>query len=61
MDKKRFAVYVLMNKLLEKKRYNDVMILAQHELAIWKKELISPGFEFTNIVPHAALELVSSF
>ena len=44
-----------MNKLLEDKRYNDVMILAKHELA--NKNI--PGIAFTNIVAHTALEMVS--
>ena len=43
-----------MNKLLEDKRYNDVMILAKHELA----NKYSSGIEFTNIVAHTALEMV---
>ena len=44
-----------MNKLLVKKRYNDVMILAKHELA--NKNI--PGIEFSNIVAHTTLEMVS--
>ena len=44
-----------MNKLLEDKRYNDVMILAKHELA----NKYSSGIEFSNIVAHTALEMVS--
>ena len=54
-NKKRFPINILMNKLLEDKRYNDVMILAKHELA----NKYSSGIEFTNIVAHTALEMVS--
>ena len=54
MSKNRSTINILMNKLLEEKRYNDVMILAKHELA---NEIV-PGIEFSNIVAHTALEMV---
>ena len=54
MNKDRFPIIILMNKLLEDKRYNDVMMLSQHELS--NKNV--PGIEFTNIVAHTALEMV---
>ena len=55
MSKNRSTINILMNKLLEEKRYNDVMILAKHELA----NKYTSGIEFTNIVAHTALEMVS--
>ena len=54
------AVSALMNKLLEDKRYNDVLKLAQRELAKFDIQIGFPDVnsEFTNIVAHAALEIV---
>jgi hypothetical protein len=55
---------VLMNRLLEEKRYNDVLQLANIELNDSLKTLNNqtenrfPSLIFSNIVGHAALELV---
>ena len=65
MDKNRSALNILLNKLLEDKRYDDVMILAEYELENWKNYLEEkralfsfPDLVFTNIIAHTALELV---
>ncbi len=54
---------VLMNKLLEDKRYNDVLQLAKVDLESIKTpsnegENVYPSLVLSNLVSHAALELV---